>query len=197
MEVIAVIGTGGAGKSHHCGVLARVYEPHPIIVRPGKWFREMFGPSFFAKCERPSAPLITEDLVRSIIREAICIGVSYSRNVLLDGVPRHKDQLNFLLDLCWKMGVDVIELRLVYTDELAQQERLRQRHQQEGDKELAQARLESDARLTAEVIGEFQKRQRCHPKLYRYVEINNDRITSEICEQGGGEKGSSAAFPAG
>lgn len=101
MKLICVCGVGCSGKSYHVDEILKEYKeqekPRPLVLKLGEFFRIVFGVDFFVHLDNPSAPAETEHWVRNLVSIIIDNGVSYSRDVILDGFPRTTLQFEWLI----------------------------------------------------------------------------------------------------
>lgn len=152
-NVICVCGVGCVGKSTYCDQLLERYQVErklrPILLRPGKFFREVFGPDFFVKLDNPGAPAATEHWVRNLAYQAIQAGYDYDRDIILDGFPRTDRQFDWLmlssLVATKRLGV---EIRFLWTTEGALNMRIAKKREDEPDAaDLLDVRVLKDAAL--------------------------------------------------
>lgn len=111
MKIICVNGVTCSGKSTHCVALAdelekldipegSAFKGRPFVLSPGMIFRRFFGPGFFETLADPIAPQATEAWVRSLVSKAVEQAYLYKRSLILDGFPRTKEQVQWLLNSC-------------------------------------------------------------------------------------------------
>ena len=159
MKVICVLGVGCVGKSTYCRKLLKNYaingRPRPVLLQLGAFFRATLGPDFFTKFNNPSAPAETEPWVRNCVHNAMSIAWNSSIknkvdvDVILDGFPRTKEQLQWLMLSSHVSKKDVeVEVHILYADEVELEIRQRKRISENPDEsKLMAERIKSDYSL--------------------------------------------------
>lgn len=172
MKVICMLGVGCVGKSTYCQKLLDDYEQEgktrPLLLQLGAFFRTLYGPEFFKTLDNPAAPTVTEHWVRNNVSMAIrtCydlshqgFGVNTDRDLIIDGVPRTKDQFHWLM-LSSPAGIKhiPIEMRFLYAADEVVEERLRERMRLNPEEvNLIAIRATKDLALHKSVVEEVAK----------------------------------------
>jgi len=131
-RIICVLGVSGVGKSTYIDYVVKTItesgDKRPVTVHFGKFFREMLGPRFFQHLDNPSAPVETDNFVKSIFHHSFRLARGNNVDLYLDGFPRKKEQVDWLL-----LSSDAakrscfFEFRFIYCDELILENRRKAR----------------------------------------------------------------------
>ena len=153
MIIKAICGVGCVGKTTYANKLLSEYKnknlPRPVVLRVGKFLRETLGSDFFTKLTVPGAPEETANWVKSLVYNAILMGYQYSRDVILDGFPRTKEQFEWLMysSIVSTKTIEV-EIDFLWTADGIIEERIAKRTKENPDeKDLIIARIHSDAAM--------------------------------------------------
>jgi adenylate kinase family enzyme len=172
MKIICVLGVGCVGKSTYCRKLLDDYKAagkqRPLLLQLGTFFRTLYGPDFFKTLDNPTAPEVTEHWVRNNVSMAIqtCYELSHQgfdiqsdRDLVIDAVPRTKDQFNWLM-LSSPAGVkDIpVEIHFLYIADEVLERRIDERNKLHPDEvALTNARMKKDLALHKGVVEEVIK----------------------------------------
>lgn len=188
MKIVSVLGVGCVGKSTYCKKLLDDYKkegkPRPLLLQLGAFFRTVYGPDFFNTLDNPAAPAVTEHWVRNNVSMAIqsCydlghrgFSVNEDRDLILDAVPRTKDQFHWLM-LSSPAGVKniPIEIHFLYVaGEILEQRTAERRAKNPEESDMIDIRASKDLALHKSVVDEVAKavREGTYPKLTT-MEIN-------------------------
>jgi len=182
MKIISVLGVGCTGKSTYCRKLLDNYEkdgkPRPLLLQLGAFFRTLYGPDFFKTLDNPAAPEVTEHWVRNNVSMAIqsCydlshqgFGVNNDRDLILDAVPRTKEQFHWLMLSSPASRHNIpVEMRFLYVADEVLEKRLAERVKlNPEEKDLIFVRANKDLALHKGVVDEVAKaiREETYPGL--------------------------------
>jgi len=182
MKIICVLGVGCVGKSTYCRKLLDDYKakckPRPLLLQLGSFFRTVYGSEFFKTLDNPAAPEVTEHWVRNNVSMAIqsCydlshrgFGVNADRDLILDAVPRTKDQFHWLMLSSPAANNNIpVEIYFLYVADEVLEKRFAERLALKPDEaDLTKARMEKDLALHKSVVSEIMEaiRNETYPKL--------------------------------
>lgn len=141
--LVGVVGRAGSGKTTFVEAGAEACPDSVYAVYPGRACRERFGMAAFAEADDPAAPEFSEEFVREFVRGAARSG---ARIVLVDGMPKTPEQVEFFKDLADKTDRTPLVV-LVESSAGVTALRMKARDKTEDEAALSERRLISDALL--------------------------------------------------
>ena len=171
IKLICVCAVSCAGKSTYVNAISGKgceYDTEeftggrePIVLSLGIIFREALGDGFFADRQRPHAPDITNNVVKSMVFEFTKMAYESERDIIVDGFPRTDLQVQWLLlsSFASMRAID-IEVRFLYPDECELVNRRRQRLNLcdgENSRKALEQRFVSDRAMFIQVFNEVLK----------------------------------------
>lgn len=172
MKIQCIIGVGGVGKTTYCDQLVANAEakgqPRPFLLKIGHFFREFFGPNFFTPLDNPTAPAITEFWVREMVDKAIQtvyeisaskdFGVLYGETLLIDGFPRTREQIHWLMLSSFASTRSIpVHITALYVSDEVHNERLNKRKMENPmEADLVEKRATKDVALLIGVTQELK-----------------------------------------
>lgn len=160
MRICCIMGVTGVGKTTYTKKLMEkiVHEEgksRPVTLCIGKFLRETLGSDFFENLDEPGAPLETEHWVRNNIHNAIELARKCNRDLILDGFPRSKDQVDWLLLSSTVATKNIpVDFIFLFCDESVLVERRQCRVANNvAERNLMDVRSRKDAAMVSSVYG--------------------------------------------
>jgi len=128
IKMICLVGVACTGKTTYMNGIAGLNDKYetekwyggkrPATLSVGDIFRDTLGSEFFKDLPRPYAPDITANMVKQLVHEFVHISYETGIGVIVDGFPRTKEQLEWLMNSSYvSMRPVDVEIRFLYANE--------------------------------------------------------------------------------